>query len=265
VASKIFISFAQADDAKRRLLCRVLQEQEPTFEPIVVTSRRSPGKPLTDKVTEGIKEAEHFVVLLTRESIANQWVNQEIGFAVGIGKSPLAVADRALIGELKGFIHSQQDLPFHFAADGTQRSTSLAFRRACEQLREHLVATSAIKLFQSRISPPNVQAGSAYTTSVEFKGLVRHGFFDNRVIHLGSDFNKWNPDPGTLPRRPGLRSSHTPGLLDGIVEVRREYSHSTRGWPKGRYKIYVRLYSHIEPGRKGRQKIAENEHELVVE
>lgn len=264
MAAKVFISFAQTDDRKRALLCRVLLSK-PAFTPVVVTARRSPGKALAEKVTEGIKEAEHFVVILTRDSISNQWVNQEIGYAVAVGRTPLALADRALIPDLKGFVHSQQDLPFHFAADGTRRSESLSFRRACDQLRSHLIDTSAIRWFQSRITPQLVPAGGKYTTTVEFKGTVRHGFFDNRVEHLDSDFRQWNPDPETFKRKPGLRSSVTPGILDGNVDVRREYSHWTKGWPKGAYKVYVRLYSHLQPGEKGRQMVTENEHDLVVD
>jgi hypothetical protein len=119
-------------------------------------------------------------------------------------------------------------------------------------------------LFQSRIEPAIVPAGKAYTTFVEFKGTVRHGFFDNRIIHLDSSFQTWNPDPITLPQIQGVQSSITPGTLDGEVEVRREYSHRTTGWPKGRYKISVRLYSHIKPGERGRQMITEQSHDFLL-
>jgi len=263
--SKVFISFAQADDAKRRSLCRVLEGRQPALTPVVVTARRAPGKPLAEKVVEGIKEASHFVAILTRTSIQNQWVNQEIGYAVAVGKNPLALLDQSIMTDLKGFIHAQQDLPFHYSTDGKPRQEAAAFRRACLQLRAHIVGTSTIRLFQSRITPQLLRAGARYTTVAEFKGDVRHGFFDNRVVHLDSDFRRWNPDPETFKRRPGMISGVTPGILNGNVDVRREYSHDTAGWPTGRYKIYVRLYSHLEPGQKGRQLVAQNEHDVVIE
>jgi hypothetical protein len=42
-----------------------------------------------------IKECPHFLVLLTKEGIASQWVNQEIGYAVALGKDliPIVAVD----------------------------------------------------------------------------------------------------------------------------------------------------------------------------
>ena len=47
-----------------------------------------PGKPLTDKVKEGILETPYFIPILTRSSITSQWVNQEIDFAIATDRNP---------------------------------------------------------------------------------------------------------------------------------------------------------------------------------
>ncbi len=51
-----------------------------------VADRDAPvGKPLPDEVKKAIRESDLFLVFLTEKSVKSAWVNQEIGYALGIG------------------------------------------------------------------------------------------------------------------------------------------------------------------------------------
>ena len=261
---RVFVSYVHIDDNKRRALVRVLLAAALPIEPIVIADRRSPGTPLTEKVVEGIAESDYFVPILTSASIGTQWVNQEIGYAAAKGTPTIALVESGVRDRLKGFIHDQQDLPFSFPVSENQRRQARLFHQTCIRLRTHLESTSVERGLTSEITPGRVRAGKPYTTHVSFRGTVRHGFFDNLVVEQASGRTRWNWDPVTLPRVRGVPSSRTPGTLNGSVDVNRSYSHSTAGWSPGTYKVYVRLYSHLEPGERGRQIIEENEHSLEV-
>lgn len=262
---KVFISYCTDDDRKRRALSNAFQAAVPPLQPVVVAARREPGKPLADKVTDCIRESDLLVPILTRSSIGNQWVNQEIGYAHGIGREVVPLVESGILHDLKGFIHGQHDLPFTFRGDSAQpRREANSFRKAYKLLIQDLQAKRD-RLFQSSITPSRIRRGDAYTTHVTYRGTILNGFFDNYVEHLESDFYVWNWDPGTLPSHDGdpplaVRS----GTLNGSVEISTSYSHVTRKWPPGRYRILVRLYSHPVPGESGRSVVAENVHYIEV-
>lgn len=261
---KIFISFDHRDDSKCKAFTKALQRADTGFTPIVVANRREPGRPLADKVIDGIKEADYVVPILTQSSISNQWVNQEIGYARAIDKQTIPLVEKTAIEKLKGFIHAQNDLPFSFVGNRqNSRRESAAFRSAYRELIAFL-QNQRSRILQSTISPQRVRSGDLYTTTVLFKGTVLNGFFDNIVVHLDSSFRCWNWDPETLRKRSGMRRSRVPGELNGAVDVTRSYTHDTTKWPRGKYRIYVRLYSHLKEGEKARQVVAENEHNLEV-
>jgi hypothetical protein len=261
---RVFISYCDADRPKKDVLRKRLHRSPGGFEPVVVADRRTPGKPLADKVLEGIAEARFFVPILTRDAVTNQWVNQEIGCARALNRVTIPLVEAAIVGTLKGFIHDQNDLPFTFGSrDVPAQHQGRAFGRACGLLVTHL-EDSHSTLFESSLEPTRVKRGHSYTTTVRFRGTVRNGFFDNRVQHLESKFRTWNVDPETFKTTPATHSSVTPGLLNGAVDVVHSYTHSTRDWPTGIYQILVRLYSHVVPGARGRQVVAENEHPFEV-
>jgi len=261
---KIFISYSHGDKGKMEALCRVIEKSGIDVETVVIVSRNSPGTSLTDKVINGIRESDRFVVILTRDSIDNQWVNQEIGFCQALGKPILPIVEAQIMKRLKGFVHAQLDLPFVYSGNRTNaKSERREFRVVCEDLVLHL-SDSDIQLFKSHISPKSVRVGETYTTKVEYRGNIWNGFFDNYVVHIGSDYRGWNWDPNTLIPDSRAELDVTPGQLNGVVDYKGAYKHATPKWPKGKYKIYVRLYSHLVPGEKGRQIVAEQAHTLAV-
>ena len=69
-SQKVFVSYMHDDDNKRRALVKVLEAPPTTIEAIVIAARCSPGKPLSDKVSDGINESNYFVPILTSASLA---------------------------------------------------------------------------------------------------------------------------------------------------------------------------------------------------
>ncbi len=115
----IFISYSNLDKRKVDLLVREINALS-RYIPIVIASDREVGKPLADKVAERLIKAEIVIPILTINSLFNQWVNQEIGFAIALNKKVIPIIDRTQIDSLKGFIHKQIDLPYSFSsAKGT--------------------------------------------------------------------------------------------------------------------------------------------------
>jgi len=258
---KIFISYCNEDKNKLEALSRALRNSSKKLKQIIIEKRKIPGKPLTDKVKEGILETPYFMPILTRSSITNQWVNQEIGFAIATHRNVLALVETSIINELKGFIHNQIDLPFTFEGNASQnRKEAKSFRKCYKELILHLEDEMVEPVLKSFISPKKVKQGDPYTTKVHFIGKLKNGFFDNYVVHLDSNWRKWNWDPNTL------KNAHasTPGELHGKVDRKSQYIYSTSGWPIGKYKILTRVYEHPNPGETTRYIIVEDQHDFEV-
>jgi hypothetical protein len=64
----------------------------------------------------------YFLVLLTRDGITSQWVNQEIGYAVGVGKTPIPIVEvDSTTGrriESKGFIELHDPIDYYRNNEG---------------------------------------------------------------------------------------------------------------------------------------------------
>ncbi len=260
-ALKTFISYSARDDAVVRCLAAALEAAEPPISPIVVADKREPGKLLADKVTEGIRECDCFVPVLTKSSLRNQWVNQEVGYATAMERLIVPLAETRAVSLLKGFIHDQKDVPFRYSTGLDRlRTGSVDLSAACDSLVDYLQSRRTLA-FHSRVEPDSVVSGAPYTTHVELQGHVLNAFFDNRVESFGQPaYDDWNWDPETLP----CADNNAPGVLNGLVNVKKSFVHPTAGWPPGVYHIYARVYSHPVPGQNGRALLAEEPHVLVV-
>jgi TIR domain-containing protein len=231
------------------------------IEPIVIATNKEPGKRLSDKVSEGIISSDIFIPILTRNSINNQWVNQEIGFAVAQEKRIVPVTEKQIISQLKGFIHSQIDLSCSYYGDSTnQRKESISFKNCLEILLECVLENNPQEFFTSIIKPYKVKQGNKYTTTVYFNGRLENGFFDNEVIHLETEKQRWNWDSKTLKNS----KPTTAGKLHGKGFRKGEYTWDTKGWALGHYKIYTRAYDHPVQGEIGRNIVGQNEHDLYI-
>jgi hypothetical protein len=215
--TKLFISFSAEDRKKLNPLSNALKNSVQKFRQIIIDKRANPGKPLSDKVKEGIQETPFFISILTRLSYKNQWVNQELGYAVANDRNIYPIVERSILNDLKGFIHNQIDLPFIFDGDPlNSRREAQSFMKCYKELIRHL---EGIK-FKASISPKKVTQGDTYTTTVNFIGHAKNAFFTNYVVHLDSAWSFWHWDTSTLKDH---RAS-TPGELHGNVNIKSKYS-----------------------------------------
>ena len=261
---KFFISYAHPDKNKMEALSRAIKNTTGNYEPIIIAKRQSPAKSLEEKVISGIDEAHCIIPILTCNSITNQWVNQEIGYSKAKERLIFPIVEKSIIKKLKGFIHDKMDLPFTFEKNKSDpKKEGMNFRKCYKDLLEYLNTIKIIivePIFESEIKPSTVKQGEIYSTRVKFRGNVINGFFDNYVKHLESTWDTWNWDKETLKN-----TGHTAaGELHGIVDIERNYDWPTTNWPKGKYKIYVRLYDHLVPGKIGRIRVIEQVHDFEI-
>lgn len=140
---KLFISYSDYDKKKVEIIKRKFAHN-PDIELIIVADRKSKMIPLALKVTEGMKSANIFIPILTRNSISTQWINQEIGYCtLLIEKNQnleiIPVVETQIIGNLKGFIHEENDLSFNYKGNEQDTLTeNKAFRKTINLLFNYL-------------------------------------------------------------------------------------------------------------------------------
>lgn len=151
MARKIFISFESTDESKVKILKESIEKNSTEeYEAIIISDKKEPGKPLTDKVITGLKESQFFIPILTNKSINNQWVNQEIGFAKAMNDAEkitlLPIVGSDVLNDLKGFIHTQLDLSFNFTADpSSKRKENRSYKKCCEEISKYLYSLTPEK------------------------------------------------------------------------------------------------------------------------
>jgi hypothetical protein len=120
---KLFLSFSADNRPFVDELIRMLREQfAGRIDPRIVEFEHDPGQEFGHKVARTLRDCTWFLVLLTKESVHSQWVNQEIGYAEclrRIGKIttfiPIvereqdAVSRQRTVIDTKGFVHRAHD------------------------------------------------------------------------------------------------------------------------------------------------------------
>ncbi|PJZ47532.1 toll/interleukin-1 receptor domain-containing protein [Leptospira saintgironsiae] len=152
---KLFISYSEKDRKKIKLIQQVFSNA-PEIELIIIANNKSEMISLTKKVTDGIKESNYFVPILTRQSISEQWINQEIGYANAFKEikndslNILPVAEKSVLNNLKGFIHKQLDISFLFEGnESNERVESIRFKKNILSLKEFIIKENKLKSGQN--------------------------------------------------------------------------------------------------------------------
>ncbi len=99
---KVFISHNSKDNA---IACQLrnLLVVIPEMDVILDVCSFKVGEPLQERIAEGIKGCDCFVVFLTKNAEKSVWVNQEIGVAINAGiKIIPIVEDGVRLGLLEG-------------------------------------------------------------------------------------------------------------------------------------------------------------------
>ncbi|MCW7464040.1 TIR domain-containing protein [Leptospira limi] len=154
--TKIFISYSDKDRKKISLIEKEFKDT-PEIELIIIANNKSEMVTLTKKVTDGIKKAEYFIPILTKQSISEQWINQEIGYAsaykenINESLNILPIAEKSILNNLKGFIHKQFDISFTFEGVETNaRAESIRFKKTVIALKEFILDNSNLKSGKTR-------------------------------------------------------------------------------------------------------------------
>jgi len=136
---KIFVSYDSKHDKQEMLSLKESIDQNSAMNAIVLTEkeRNQPHMSFPSKVAEGIDECDTFMPILTRESIKNQWVNQEIGYAIAKDKDFCALLEKDLRKDLSGFIHRESDLPFTFCKP-TMYNDMASFNKCVQEALSHI-------------------------------------------------------------------------------------------------------------------------------
>jgi hypothetical protein len=132
---KLFISYSTLDTDKKEIIKNLINNSE-KLEAIVVPEQYSSLDYNAEKIKKSLDSCMVFLPILTSNSINNQWVNQEIGYAFGSNKIKIEnifpIVERKIMTDLKGFISSSNDLNFRYNNDND-------FEKEAEKLVNHLI------------------------------------------------------------------------------------------------------------------------------
>jgi hypothetical protein len=130
---KVFISYSGNDRNKMQSLLKRVKKIK-TLTPIVVEYNKNPMKFLSEKVRKQLIKSDIVIPILTNKSINTQYINQEIGFAFAKTKRIIPIVEHEIISNLRGFITSQNDLPYQFNKSDNAQRENKAFLSCCDAL-----------------------------------------------------------------------------------------------------------------------------------
>lgn len=135
----VFISFCDADRQLMKVLKSPIHKSD-LLQPLIVEEKRKGAIHLSELVQNGIRESSFFIPILTSNSISNQWVNQEIGFAKAIENQIqiVPIVESKIIEKLKGFIHKQIQLSYNFRVYEEEDRTKRAYRKICKEVVSYI-------------------------------------------------------------------------------------------------------------------------------
>jgi hypothetical protein len=88
---KVFLSHSEADKGLTRRISETLDRLH--IRTFVYEHYPRGGINRFERIKTMIKGTPYFVALLTSNGLQSQWVNQEIGYAVGVGKMPIPIIE----------------------------------------------------------------------------------------------------------------------------------------------------------------------------
>ena len=108
MAFKVFISHSTSDKDLVDLLRAVLERIG--IQTIVAMDELQPGNRLTSKVEKLMDESDCVVVLMTRHGTRSQWVQNEVGIAVGKEKPIVPLVEKGV--QVGGILHDLEYIEF---------------------------------------------------------------------------------------------------------------------------------------------------------
>lgn len=188
----IFISHANEDSYCMEALQRIILKSKFLY-PIVVVRQEKVMEDFVKKVQDGIVNSYYFIPILTEVSYQNQWVNQEIGFALGKNLKVIPIVEKSLIEKLtKGFIHSYRDLPYSFTnSELINKDFRKKFRHVCEKAINNLIVTHEYNETNLKLLAEVFDGHwkTEFDSSIVFK---EYGYFVKEKLAFYVDRFKWD-------------------------------------------------------------------------
>lgn len=94
MAYQVFLSHSTRDQGLVISLVRLLSQFG--VKVVVAEWYLTPGEPLTKKVFGQIEDSDCIVVLLTRNGMRSNWVQQEVGYALGCKKRVIPIVEKGV-------------------------------------------------------------------------------------------------------------------------------------------------------------------------
>lgn len=110
MAYKVFISHSTKDQGLVMYLAKLLEKFG--VKVFVAEWYLTPGEGLDRKVFTQINEADAMVVLLTRNGIRSNWVQQEIGYAIKAGKPIIPLVEKGISEEALGALQGREYIEY---------------------------------------------------------------------------------------------------------------------------------------------------------
>jgi hypothetical protein len=108
---KIFISYNHKDHDQATNVLHHLQQLSPEYEIWFDRHNIALGEHLSDKIVDGLKGSDYYLVLLSENSSKSDWVKREISLAFELSKSkqlalvPMLIDDTEVPLEFKGLLY----------------------------------------------------------------------------------------------------------------------------------------------------------------
>jgi hypothetical protein len=144
IKKMLFISYANDNFNKVTLIKKELTNNN-MFEAYIVADRRKANDALAKLIKEGIEVSYCIIPILSPQSYKEQWINQEIGFAEGIGKRIVPIVETSILDKLKGFVHKQNQCPYTYKSRRgvSMRDENKGFMQSFRLLIKDLEAEAA--------------------------------------------------------------------------------------------------------------------------
>jgi hypothetical protein len=191
----VFISHSYKDLKLAQAIKMYIDSLE-NFQAELIMEQKDPMKLLTQKVENGLERCTFIIPILTENSINNQWVNQEIGFARALKKHFIPIIQRTILSDLKGFINQSFDLPHNFEIGELSKTEYVLgligavetdlYNKAKEIDSENISElftgkwTSTFKI-DGRLTSEHfeIKKNGTFTTNHDFKFQIKNVFIDN--------------------------------------------------------------------------------------
>ncbi|MBL0342921.1 MAG: toll/interleukin-1 receptor domain-containing protein [Bacteroidetes bacterium] len=103
--TEVFISLETLSDIELGEILKKWLIKTGLFNAEVIVRGHHPNEEIVKLIKEKIEGCKYFIPIITSESIYNQWVNQEIGYAIARDKQIWPLFDHNVRDQIRGFLN----------------------------------------------------------------------------------------------------------------------------------------------------------------